>query len=123
MADDPQPLLSISGIANMLGIHPQTLRLYEREGFIKPSRTKGNTRRYAPQDVEQLRLILYLTREQRVNLAGVGIILQMQQKLTALEQEVHDLQDTLTQHLRQQELPTRQQALIKASSRMLIKVP
>lgn len=123
MADDPQPLLSISGIANMLGIHPQTLRLYEREGFIKPSRTKGNTRRYTPQDVEQLRLILYLTREQRVNLAGVGIILQMQQKLTALKQEVDGLQTALAQHLRQQELPPRQQALMKASSRMLIKVP
>jgi MerR family transcriptional regulator/heat shock protein HspR len=123
MAHDHQPLFTISRIAKMLDIHPQTLRLYEREGFVKPSRTKGNTRRYSLQDVEQLRLILHLTRELGVNLAGVEIILNMQHKLAQLQREIDDLRRMLAERMRRQgELRARQQALIKASPRMLIKV-
>jgi MerR family transcriptional regulator/heat shock protein HspR len=117
------PLFTIGSIAKMLDIHPQTLRLYEREGFVKPSRTQGNTRRYSRQDVARLRLILHLTRELGVNLAGVEIILTMQRKLQSLQQEIDHLRQVLAMHTQQPEdYGMQQRALIKASSRMLIKV-
>jgi MerR family transcriptional regulator/heat shock protein HspR len=123
MAQDQHPLFSISYAANLLGIHPQTLRLYEREGFIRPSRTKGNTRRYSRQDIEQIRVILHLTRQLGVNLAGVEIILKMQRKLAELENEINNLQYTLAKRAQlQKKRQHKQRALIKASSRMLIKV-
>lgn len=125
MDDGQQPLFTIGQIAKTLDTHPQTLRLYERAGFVKPLRTKGNTRRYSLQDVERIRLILHLTRERKVNLAGVEIILQMRQKLAELQQDIDALRHTLTERLQHQhrDLQTRQRALIKASSRTLIKVP
>ena len=123
MTDNQQPLFTISNIANMLEIHPQTLRLYEREGFIKPSRTKGNTRLYSLQDVAQIRLILHLTRDRGVNLAGVEIILSMQGKLRDMQQDIEALQQLLVERMQQHwEDRTRQRALIKTSSRKLIKV-
>lgn len=123
MAQDQPSHFSISYAANLLGIHPQTLRLYEREGFICPSRTKGNTRRYSRQDIEQIRVILHLTRQLGVNLAGVEIILKMQRKLAELENEIHNLQYILAKRAQVQEKRhSKQRALIKASSRMLIKV-
>lgn len=123
MAYDHQGLFTISHIAKLLDVHPQTLRLYEREGFIKPSRTKGNTRRYSRQDVAQLRLILHLTRECKVNLAGVELILDMQQKLAEIQREIDHLRHALTERMQHhRDLRTRRRALIKASSRMLIKV-
>src|SRR4029450_9903737 len=67
----------ISAVAQKYNIHPQTLRLYEREGLLKPSRTEGNTRLYSEEDLEQLETILSLTRDLGVNLAGVEIILNM----------------------------------------------
>ena len=124
MTDNQQPLFTISNIANMLEIHPQTLRLYEREGFIKPSRTKGNTRLYSLQDVAQIRLILHLTRDRGVNLAGVEIILSMQGKLRDMQQDIEALQQLLVERMQQHwEDRTRQRALIKTSSRKLVKVP
>jgi MerR family transcriptional regulator/heat shock protein HspR len=124
MADNQQPLFTISNIATMLEIHPQTLRLYEREGFIKPSRTKGNTRLYSLQNVEQIRLILHLTRDRGVNLAGVEIILSMQGKLRDMQQDIEALQQWLVKRMQQHwEDGARQRALIKTSSRKLVKVP
>ena len=124
MADHQQPLFTISNIANMLEIHPQTLRLYEREGFIKPSRTKGNTRLYSLQDVEHIRLILHLTRDRGVNLAGVEIILSMQGKLRDMQRDIEALQQLLVARMQQHwEDRARQRALIKISSRKLVKVP
>jgi MerR family transcriptional regulator/heat shock protein HspR len=124
MADTQQSLFTISNIAKMLEIHPQTLRLYEREGFIKPSRTKGNTRLYSLQDVEQIRLILHLTRHRGVNLAGVEIILSMQGKLRKMQQDIEALQQLLVERMQQHwEDRTRRRALIKTSSRKLVKVP
>lgn len=84
-----EPVFMISVVAQMLSIHPQTLRLYEREGFIKPSRTVGNTRLYSQEDVEQIRTILRLTREMGVNLAGVDIVLNMKDKVEGLQQELN----------------------------------
>ena len=78
----------ISSVARRYNIHPQTLRLYEREGLLKPSRTDGNTRLYSQDDLDQLETILTLTRDLGVNLAGVEIILNMRQKMDRMQHEV-----------------------------------
>lgn len=78
---------TISAVADQYGIHPQTLRLYEREGLLKPSRSEGNTRLYTDPDLARLELILSLTRDLGVNLAGVEIILNMREKMDAMQQE------------------------------------
>jgi MerR family transcriptional regulator/heat shock protein HspR len=78
---------TISAVATQYEIHPQTLRLYEREGLLKPSRSEGNTRLYTDPDLERLEVILSLTRDLGVNLAGVEIILNMREKMDAMQQE------------------------------------
>jgi len=78
----------ISAVAEMYNIHPQTLRLYEREGLLGPSRSDGNTRLYTQQDLEQLETILNLTRDLGVNLAGVEIILNMRQRMEEMQKEM-----------------------------------
>jgi len=83
-----QRLFMISVVSEMLGIHPQTLRLYEREGFIKPKRSVGNTRLYSEEDVERLEMVLRLTRELGVNLAGVEVILSMREKMEQMQREM-----------------------------------
>ena len=80
----------ISVVAQRYNIHPQTLRLYEREGLLKPSRTDGNTRLYSEEDLEQLETILALTRDLGVNLAGVEIILNMRRKIEQMQGEVNE---------------------------------
>ena len=75
----------ISVVAKSYGIHPQTLRLYEREGLLKPSRTEGNTRLYSEEDLRQLEVILNLTRDLGVNLAGVEIVLNMRRKMEQMQ--------------------------------------
>src|SRR5437763_15069829 len=83
----------ISAVAQKYNIHPQTLRLYEREGLLKPSRTDGNTRLYAEEDLEQLETILSLTRDLGVNLAGVDIILNMRRKIEQMQQDVNQFME------------------------------
>jgi MerR family transcriptional regulator, heat shock protein HspR len=78
----------ISAVAEQYEIHPQTLRLYEREGLLAPSRSEGNTRLYTDEDLERLEVILKLTRELGVNLAGVEIILNMRQKMEAMQAQI-----------------------------------
>ena len=78
---------TISAVADQYSIHPQTLRLYEREGLLKPSRSEGNTRLYTDSDLERLEVILSLTRDLGVNLAGVEIILNMREKMDAMQRE------------------------------------
>src|SRR5213594_4883899 len=80
----------ISAVAQTYGIHPQTLRLYEREGLLKPSRSEGNTRLYTQEDLERLELILNLTRDLGVNLAGVEVILNMRQRLEEMQREMQE---------------------------------
>jgi MerR family transcriptional regulator, heat shock protein HspR len=80
----------ISAVAERYNIHPQTLRLYEREGLLTPSRTEGNTRLYADEDLERLEAILTLTRELGVNLAGVEIILNMRERMEQMQHEVNE---------------------------------
>jgi len=78
----------ISAVAEMYNIHPQTLRLYEREGLLVPSRSDGNTRLYGQEDLEQLEIILKLTRDLGVNLAGVEVILNMRKRMAEMEKEM-----------------------------------
>ena len=78
---------TISAVAEQYGLHQQTLRLYEREGLIKPSRSDGNTRLYTDADLERLEVILSLTRDLGVNLAGVEIILNMREKMDTMQRE------------------------------------
>jgi MerR family transcriptional regulator/heat shock protein HspR len=80
----------ISAVAQKYNIHPQTLRLYEREGLLKPSRTDGNTRLYSDEDLQRLETILSLTRDLGVNLAGVEIVLNMRQKMEDMQHEVNE---------------------------------
>ena len=83
----------ISVVAKQYDIHPQTLRLYEREGLLQPSRTEGNTRLYSREDLERLETILSLTRELGVNLAGVEIILNMREKIERMQAEVNEFME------------------------------
>ncbi len=80
----------ISSVAEQYEIHPQTLRLYEREGLLKPSRSDGNTRLYTEEDLERLEVILHLTRDLGVNLAGVEIIMNMREKMEEMQRQVQD---------------------------------
>ena len=89
----------ISAVAEQYEIHPQTLRLYEREGLLAPSRSEGNTRLYTDDDLERLEVILKLTRELGVNLAGVEIILNMREKMAAMQQQIEEFVSTLNQEL------------------------
>jgi MerR family transcriptional regulator/heat shock protein HspR len=89
----------ISAIAEQYEIHPQTLRLYEREGLLKPSRSEGNTRLYTAEDIERLEVILHLTRDLGVNLAGVEIILNMREKMGEMQSQIQQFVATLNREL------------------------
>ena len=89
---------TISAVAELYEIHPQTLRLYAREGLLKPSRSIGNTRNYTDEDLERLEIILSLTRELGVNLAGVEIILNMREKMDAMQKEFERFFEYLRNH-------------------------
>ena len=80
----------ISSVAEMYGIHPQTLRLYEREGLLKPSRTEGNTRLYTDEDLQRLEFILSLARDLGVNISGMAIILQMRERMEEMQRQIQD---------------------------------
>jgi MerR family transcriptional regulator/heat shock protein HspR len=83
----------ISVVAEMYEIHPQTLRLYEREGLLKPSRTEGNTRLYTEEDLERLEFILNLARDLGVNIAGIAIILQMRERMEEMNRQMQSFVD------------------------------
>jgi MerR family transcriptional regulator, heat shock protein HspR len=89
----------ISAVAEEYGIHPQTLRMYEREGLLEPSRSEGNTRLYTEEDLERLEVILKLTRDMGVNLAGVEIILNMRARMEAMQRQMGDFITSLNREL------------------------
>ena len=89
----------ISAVAEMYGIHPQTLRLYEREGLLKPSRTEGNTRLYTEQDLERLEIILSLARDLGVNISGISIILDMRERMAEMQRQMHEFLNHFQQEL------------------------
>src|SRR6266404_3590458 len=98
MREKSKAAYMISSVAEQYGVHPQTLRLYEREGLLKPSRSDGNTRLYTDTDLERLELILSLTRDLGVNLAGVEIILNMREKMDSMQREFERFFDYLQSH-------------------------
>lgn len=98
--DRKEPLYMISIVSRMLNVHPQTIRLYEREGLITPYRTK-RTRLYSQEDVERLAMIIRLTRELGVNRAGVEVILRMRHKLEVLQREMQEMMRFLEEDLRE----------------------
>jgi MerR family transcriptional regulator/heat shock protein HspR len=89
----------ISSVAEQYQIHPQTLRLYEREGLLKPSRSDGNTRLYTDEDLELLEVVLHLTRDLGVNLAGVEIILNMRAKMSEMQRQIEEFVTSLNQEM------------------------
>ena len=89
----------ISAVAEKYSLHPQTLRLYEREGLLTPSRSEGNTRLYTAEDLERLEVVLSLTRELGVNLAGVEVVLNMRQRIEGLQAEVRQFVEFVNQEL------------------------
>ena len=115
----------ISVVAKSYGIHPQTLRLYEREGLLKPSRTEGNTRLYSEEDLKQLELVLNLTRDLGVNLAGVEIILNMRRKMEQMQSEINEFLGHVRQELQRtnQEGPAEGSALVRVTPAPIVKAP
>ncbi len=107
MCDYDEPLYLISVVAKILGVHPQTLRQYEKEGLIEPSRTDGKMRLYSQRDMDKIKTILRLTRDMGVNLAGVDIILRLKEKLDELDNLNKELQDTLHKHSKNTKIPTK----------------
>jgi MerR family transcriptional regulator, heat shock protein HspR len=91
MTDPAKPLYMIGVVAEMLHVHPQTLRFYEKKGLLRPSRTEGRTRMYSQEDVEQLGRLIRLTRDLGVNLAGVEIILRMRRRMLDMQKQIEDL--------------------------------
>ncbi len=89
----------ISAVAEMYGIHPQTLRLYEREGLLKPSRTEGNTRLYTDEDLQRLEFILNLARDLGVNISGIAIILQMRERMEEMQYQIQDFVKAIQQEV------------------------
>jgi MerR family transcriptional regulator, heat shock protein HspR len=100
----------ISSVAEQYQIHPQTLRLYEREGLLKPSRSEGNTRLYTDEDLERLDVILKLTRDLGVNLAGVEIILNMREKMEEMQRQIQEFVASLNTEINQRPRPAPQPA-------------
>jgi MerR family transcriptional regulator/heat shock protein HspR len=91
MKERGRPLYTIGVVAEMLHVHPQTLRFYEKKGLLTPSRTEGRTRMYSPDDVEDLARLIRLTRDLGVNLAGVEIILKMRRRMIEMQKQIEDL--------------------------------
>jgi MerR family transcriptional regulator/heat shock protein HspR len=117
----------ISVVAKSYGIHPQTLRLYEREGLLKPSRTEGNTRLYSDEDLKQLEVILNLTRDLGVNLAGIEIILNMRRKMEQMQADLNEFLGHVREELRKGDSADFQekieQALVRVPPASLVKAP
>ncbi len=114
----------ISAVSSMYNIHPQTLRLYEREGLLKPSRTEGNTRIYTEEDLKKLELILNLSREMGVNLAGIEIILNMREKMEKIQKEVNLLLEYIQKEFfegREDEFRKKKDAIVRSVSAKIIK--
>lgn len=122
MTDKGKPLYMIGVVADMLKLHPQTLRMYEKKGLIRPSRTEGQTRRYSAEDVEEIARVTRLARDLGVNLAGIEIILKMRRRMLDMQAQI----ENLTSYVRTEmgEVPDqvrrdRSEALVRAASSQL----
>ena len=123
MARRERAVYIISVAAELAGVHPQTLRTYERKGLIKPSRTSGGTRRYSERDVERVRLIQELTQDEGVNLAGVLRILALEERLEAAEECLADAQTEIDRIRSEAAEALREQARQQSTEIMLYRRP
>ena len=119
MTDKGKPVYMIGVVAEMVKLHPQTLRMYEKKGLISPSRTEGRTRMYSPEDVEEIARVIRLARDLGVNLAGIEIVLKMRRHMMDMQHQLEDL----TSHVRSGMDDTRDgasrgrsEALVRAAS-------
>ena len=119
MPKTKRPLYMISVVAEMFSIHPQTLRAYEREGLLRPSRTDGNTRLYSEEDLERIELILRLTKDLGVNLAGVEVILNMRERMGEMQGRMNEM---LQEVLRRMETEIKHRTEFDASGEGLVPV-
>ena len=101
-----EPVYLISVVANILDIHPQTLRQYEKEGLIEPSRTQGRMRLYSQRDIDKIKFVLQLTRKMGINLAGVDVILKLKEQIDAMNSEIKALREELSKVNRNGSVPT-----------------
>ncbi len=115
-----EPVYLISVVAKVLNIHPQTLRQYEREGLIEPSRTQGRMRLYSQRDIDRIKLILRLTRELGVNLAGVDIIMQLKEKIDAMQEEIDSLREQLKMENSSSTIPSHRAVVTKNNYEIII---
>jgi len=115
-----EPVYTIGVVSGILGIHPQTLRHYEKEGLITPFRTAGNTRFYSQKNIDDLHLVLRLTKELGVNLAGIDIILQLRRQLEGANLEIKTLQETLA--IQGAKVAKNRQVIVKKSQYQVVVV-
>ena len=111
-----EPVYLISAVAEILNIHPQTLRQYEREGLIKPSRTNGKIRLYSQKDIDHIKYVLTLTRDLGINLAGVDMILQLNKRIDTLEEEIIQYKDKFINSNNMSVVPNTKALVIKKTS-------
>ena len=116
----------ISAVADLYKLHPQTLRLYERVGLLKPSRSQGNTRLYTDSDLERLEVILNLTRELGVNLAGIEIILNMRDKMADMQSQIEAfikfVRNEMTHSFTSADNPKARHAIVRAVPRPVLRI-
>jgi MerR family transcriptional regulator/heat shock protein HspR len=120
--DRGKPLYMIGVVAEMLSVHPQTLRFYEKKGLVRPSRTVGQTRMYSPEDVDEIARLLRLTRDLGVNLAGAEIILKMRRRMLDMQKQIEDLLAYVRDgrdEVRPEGAPASREALVRAASGQL----
>jgi MerR family transcriptional regulator, heat shock protein HspR len=119
---DDRPVYVISVAAELAGVHPQTLRIYEQKGLVQPKRTQGNSRRYSDADVELLRRIQALTQDEGINLAGVKRIMEMRAQMDELRRRVEELQAQLA-HRRAIAMTGRRTSGEMVPARTVIRMP
>jgi MerR family transcriptional regulator/heat shock protein HspR len=115
----------ISSVSRMYDIHPQTLRLYEREGLLKPSRSEKNTRLYTDEDLKQLKLILNLSRDLGINLAGIEVVLNLREKIEQMEKEVNEFLEYVRREFfegREEEFEMKKNSLVRIMPAKIIKI-
>ena len=122
MTERSKPLYMIGVVAEMLKLHPQTLRMYERKGLVRPSRTEGKTRKYSPEDVDEIARVTRLARDLGVNLAGIEIILKMRRRMLDMQAQIEDLMNHVRGDAagpRESAEQSKGEALVRAASSQL----
>ena len=122
MTDKGKPLYMIGVVADMLKVHPQTLRMYEKKGLIRPSRSEGRTRMYSADDVDEVARVIRLARDLGVNLAGIEIILKMRRRMLDMQTQIEDLTSYVQSKMGETRDPAvrgRSEALVRAASTQL----